>query len=199
MKNMIITEYRSLTLLLVVEWLCSGSLPGLTLLSNELRYIFLNVTLKSGRSNVIAHFYVKRWLGSLHLCLCLFYGGLKCYAKLRNLYRSRTYPWGRHGNRGRILERVKILIFEIIVVFTIISNIKILSLRLSVSAILEIFKMRLSVTFLLKLRQLPTCRNFYDELYQPTLQHVQWHLCLWRHTLCQVELRNVFHSLWIIY
>ena len=77
---------------------------------------------------------------------------------------------------GRILERVKILIFEIIVVFTIISNIKILSLRLSVSAILEIFKMRLSVTFLLKLRQLPTCRNFYDELYQPTLQHVQWHL-----------------------
>ena len=66
---------------------------------------------------------------------------------------------------GRILERVKILIFEIIVVFTIISNIKILSLRLGVSAILEIFKMRLSVTFLLKLRQLPTCRNFYDELY----------------------------------
>ena len=62
MKNMIITEYRSLTvtLLLVVEWLRSGSLPGLTLLSNELRYIFLNVTLKSGRSNVIAHFYVKR-------------------------------------------------------------------------------------------------------------------------------------------
>ena len=63
-------------------------------------------------------------------------------------------PW------GRILERVKILIFEIIVVFTIISNIKILSLRLSVGAILEIFKIRLRVTFLLKLRQLPTCRNF---------------------------------------
>ena len=82
------------------------------------------------------------------------------------------------GPRGLILERVKILIFEIIVVFTIISNIKILSLRLGVSAILEIFKMRLSVTFLLKLRQLPTCRNFYDELYQPTLQNVQWHLCL---------------------
>ena len=77
---------------------------------------------------------------------------------------------------GRILERVRILIFEIIVVFTIISNIMILSLRLSVSAILEIFKKRLSVNFLLKLRQLPTCRNFYDELYQPTLQHVQWHL-----------------------
>ena len=77
---------------------------------------------------------------------------------------------------GRILERVKILIFEIIVVFTIISNIKILSLRLSVSAISEIFKMRLSVTLLLKLRQLPTCRDFYDELYQPILQHVQWHL-----------------------
>ena len=63
---------------------------------------------------------------------------------------------------GCILERVKILIFEIIVVFTIISNVKILSSRLSVSAILEIFKMRLSVT--LKLRQLPTCPNFYDEL-----------------------------------
>ena len=61
---------------------------------------------------------------------------------------------------GRILERVKILIFEIILVFTIISNIKILSLRLSVGAILEIFKMRLSVTLLLKLRQLPTCHNF---------------------------------------
>ena len=39
-------------------------------------------------------------------------------------------------NRGRILERVKILIFEIILLFTIISDIKILSLRLSVGAIL---------------------------------------------------------------
>ena len=78
----------------------------------------------------------------------------------------------------RILETVKILIFEVIVVFTIISNIKILRLSLSVSDILEIFKRRMSVTFLLKLRQPPTCRNFYDELYQPTLQHVQWHLCL---------------------
>ena len=84
----------------------------------------------------------------------------------------------RNIKQGLILKRVKILIFEIIVVSTIISNIKILSLRLSVSAILEIFKMRLSVTFLLKLRQLLTCRNFYEELYQPTLQHVQWHLCL---------------------
>ena len=95
----------------------------------------------------------------------------------------------QQGNQG---PYSRILIFEIIVVFTIISNIKILSLRLSVSAILEIFRMRLSVTFLLKL---PTCRNFYDELYQPTLQHVQWHLCLWRHTLCQVDLGNVFDSL----
>ena len=41
---------------------------------------------------------------------------------------------------GRILERVKILIFEIIVVFTIISNIKILSLRLKGLAQAKIIK-----------------------------------------------------------
>ena len=65
---------------------------------------------------------------------------------------------GPYSRKSKDLNKL----FEIIVVFTIISNIKILSLRLSVSAILEIFKMRQSVTFLLKLRQLPTCRNFYD-------------------------------------
>ena len=59
---------------------------------------------------------------------------------------------GRYSRKSYILYIYIIyiiLIFEIIVVFTIFSNIKIL--RLSVSAILEIFKMRISVTFLLKL------------------------------------------------
>ena len=50
--------------------------------------------------------------------------------------------------RDCILKRVKNLIFEIILIFTIFSTIKILSLILSVSNIPEIFKMRISVTLL---------------------------------------------------
>ena len=139
----------------------------------------------------------KRW--AILIVKCSTSGSLKALMVARKTQWLRavlSVTYLRTGwTRGCILERVKILIFEIIVVSTIISNIKILSLRLSVSVILEIFKIRLSVTFLLKLRQLPACRNFYKELYQPTLQHVQWHLCLWRHTLCQIDLRNVFHCL----